>query len=509
MKLRHLALALFAPWLLAVAQPPPVEAELKNLKIDGGIEDGKARLVIEALLNAQPGSRDKLIFATSLQHTIKPTKDKVTHQLALTFDILQGKAEELPLTIAGDGEIKQVTGEGLQDWSIRQEANNTRTLILRPKKGDKPLTQLVVTVVAERELRVWRNPVPTFTLTPPQPALFNGFVKVEPSSDLELQADGPTGLFPVDAAYLPAALKTEPKPDEPEPLAFQFHGSAYTLPLKITVGDPETRQVVLRDFKLTGQLGEQTAAFTLGATARVTNPKGGTLIFLAGGLALTELPQHPDWRVTSDRGRFILFFNKPGDFPITFKFNAAVRSNGGWNAIDFRVAPSALQPIVLQGLAADTQFQFLGAARPERSGNDFVSYLPPDGSVKLAWRAAPPETEGKLFYAAEMLSQISIAPGLMRQVALLDGKVMQGELDRVTLILRGSGEVTRVLGDQVLAWKVEPGANAAERRLVVQFNQPQKGQFALQVQLQSPIGAFPQTVDAMQISPEGATRFAG
>jgi hypothetical protein len=508
MKLRHLAFALLVPCAFVIAQPAPTEAELKNLKIDGGIEDGKARLVIEALLNPQ-ASRDKLIFATTLQHVIKPTKDKVTHQLALTFDILQGKAEELPLTIAGEGEIKQVTGEGLQDWSIRQEANNTRTLILRPKKGDKPVTQLLVNVVAERELRVWRNPVPSFTLTPPQPALFNGFVKVEPSPDLELQADGPTGLFPVEAAYLPAALKTEPKPDEAEPLAFQFHGSAYSLPLKITVGDPETRQVVLRDFKLTGQLRDQAAAFTLTATARVTNPKGGMLTLLVGGLALTELPQHPDWRITSDRGRYILYFSKPGDFPLSFKFNGAVRSGNGWNALDFRVATSALQPIILQGLPADTQFQFAGAARPERSGNDFVSYLPPDGSVKLSWRAAPPETEGKLFYAAEMLSQISVAPGLMRQVALLDGKVMQGELDRVTLTLRGSGEVTRVLGDQVLAWKVEPGANAAERRLVVQFNQPQKSQFTLQVQLQTPIGAFPQTVDAMQLRPQGATRFAG
>jgi hypothetical protein len=31
----------------------------------------------------------------------------------------------------------------------------------------------------------------------------------------------------------------------------------------------------------------------------------------------------------------------------------------------------------------------------------------------------------------------------------------------------------------------------------------------LQVQLQSPIGAFPQTIDAMQLRPEGSTRFAG
>jgi hypothetical protein len=110
-----------------------------------------------------------------------------------------------------------------------------------------------------------------------------------------------------------------------------------------------------------------------------------------------------------------------------------------------------------RGWRADTQFEFAGAARPERTGSDFTSYLPSDGTVKLSWKEARPEAEGKLFYAAEMLSQISVSPGLMRQVALLDFKVMQGELNRVTLLLRGAGEVTRVQGDQVLSWNVEPG----------------------------------------------------
>ena len=66
-------------------------------------------------------------------------------------------------------------------------------------------------------------------------------------------------------------------------------------------------------------------------------------------------------------------------------FNALVNQNeGGWNALDLHVTPTALQPIVLEGLAQDTQFQFPGAARPERKGSDFVSYLPSDGSVKFS-----------------------------------------------------------------------------------------------------------------------------
>ncbi len=273
--------------------------------------------------------------------------------------------------------------------------------------------------------------------------------------------------------------------------------------------NPPAATVTLRDFKLVGDLRGDRAVFTLTATAWVEHRKGGSIDLLSGAAAITELTAAPKSRVRAGENRFVAVFDRRGEFPVRIKFSAAVRQSDGWNAVDFRVAPSTLQPIVLQGLAADTQFQFAGAARPERQGNDFISYLPSDGAVNLSWKEARPEAEGKLFYAAEMLSQISISPGLMRQVALLEGKVMQGELTGLTLLVRGAGEVTRVQGDQVLAWNVEPAQDSADRRLVVRFNQPQKDRFALQVQMQTPLGAFPQAVEAMQLRPEGATRLAG
>jgi hypothetical protein len=135
-------------------------AEIKDPAISGGVADGKVRLVIEGLLSGQAADKDKLIFSTSLQHWIKADRDKLTQHLEATFNILQGDAKELPLTITGEGDIKQITGEALQDWSIRQEPNGVRTLLLRPKKGDKPLTQLAVVIIVERELKSWKNPLP-------------------------------------------------------------------------------------------------------------------------------------------------------------------------------------------------------------------------------------------------------------------------------------------------------------------------------------------------------------
>jgi hypothetical protein len=275
------------------------------------------------------------------------------------------------------------------------------------------------------------------------------------------------------------------------------------------VASPTQNSFTLHDFKLTGDLNSERATFTLSAIVKVENPKGGSIDLISGKVALTEVPAHPRWKIRAEGDRYVLTFDRAGEYPIQLKFNALVWPNDGWNRVDFQVAPGPLEQVVLQGLAADTQFQFTDAARPERITNGFVSVLPSDGKLKLAWKEAKPEGEGKLFYAAEMLSQISVSPGLMRQVGLLDFKIMQGEMNRVALVLHGAGEVTRVAGDQLLAWNVEPITNSSDRRLIVQLNQAQKDQFSLQVQMQTPLGAFPQVTDAMQVRPDGATRFDG
>jgi hypothetical protein len=267
--------------------------------------------------------------------------------------------------------------------------------------------------------------------------------------------------------------------------------------------------VTLRDFKLAGTLTNNQAVFTLSAIAKVQDTKGASLELLSGAVALTELAGNPKWHLRAEPNRYVVDFDRAGDYPIQLKFTAAVQQHDGWSAVDFHVAPTALQSVTLHGLADDTQFQFAGAARPERKGTDFVSYLPSDGAVRLSWKEARPETEGKLFYAAELLSQISVSPGLMHQAALFDFKVMQGEMSRVTLRLHGEGEVTRVQGDQVLSWNVEPMTGSADRRLVIQLNQPQKDQFSVQVHAQTPLGAFPQTSPAMQFQPDDATRLSG
>ena len=215
-------------------------------------------------------------------------------------------------------------------------------------------------------------------------------------------------------------------------------------------------------------------------------------------------------KIHPDGDKFVLTFDRRGDFPVDLKFSAAVTQSNEWNAVNFRVAPSVLQPVALRGLPADTKIDFAGAARPERQGDEFVSFLPSDGAVNFSWKEIQPESEGKLFFSAETLAQITVSPGLMRQADLLNFKVMQGELKRVTLLLRGAGRSRPRPGRPGLfPGKSNPSTNSSERRLVIELNQPQKDQFSLQAVIETPLGAFPQEADACWLRPEDATRFAG
>lgn len=483
--------------------------EVKKASVAGVVDEEKARLVIEADLRGLTGAPRKSIYAASIQSRMQVATAAVTQEFRFNVEAIEGDLREVAFALSGSGEIREVTGENLENWSIQRSTNGVRHLVLRLKKTDQRLTSFSGRATAETVIKEVPAEVTPLSMVTEPATLAHGYIRIDSDLGLSVEVVKPVGVVPVEPEYLPAELKSTNKAADDQTKAFRFHGSAYSLPLRVVAADPEAGRVTLADFRMVGQLSDDQAAFTLTAVARVKNQRGGKLTILSGEAALTGYEQVSGWRLQFDQGGYLAVFDKAGEFPIELRFNAAVRVTNGWNRISFRTAPGTLQPILLRGLPAETEFQFAGAARPERSGNEFASHLPPDGTVDLAWKSARREQEGALFYAAEVFSQISVGPGLMRQSAVLEFKVMQGELSRVVLMIGGEGEVTRVQGPAVLAWNVGPSSSKGERPLEVRLNQPQKDRFVVQVEMQTPLGSFPQTVDAITLRPEGATRFAG
>src|ERR1035437_8015653 len=82
--------------------------------------------------------------------------------------------------------------------------------------------------------------------------------------------------------------------------------------------------ITLQDFKLTGDLGGEVAAFALTANAKVEDAKGGSLELLSGPVALTSIGAQQKWQMSVEQNRFVAKFARNGTFPIEVHFNAAV-----------------------------------------------------------------------------------------------------------------------------------------------------------------------------------------
>lgn len=491
----------------AAAGGPKVE--VKEGSIDGRFDGTTGKLVIQATLGGPGSVAEPSIQGTRVEHTVRATPGRLFHSVDLRIEALRGQLDEVVVPLEGEGEVRSVTGEGLIDWSLRQGTNGVRALVLRVKTGEKPVTVFRGRLLAETPVGALPTVVRALTLGSEPAMLGTGYVRIEIPSELDLGLTNAVGLVQVPRGVLPGAMGAAPTNAAVRTLAYRFHGESYSLPIRLALADPEAREVVVSDFRLAGDLSDQSAAFTLSGVAKVRNPLGGTLDLLSGGLALAQTAVGEGWTLDFAQGRFRLVFPRGGEFPFELKFNAAIRGEDGWNTVDFRAAAGALAPVVLRGLPADTQIRFSEAARPERTGETFASFLPASGRVKLSWRQARTETEGRLFFAAEAVTQLAVSPGLMRQTTLLDLKIMQGELSRLEMGVTGEGEVTRVQGPQVLSWEVVPVPGGTDRRLVVQFNQPQRDQVGFQLQIQRSLGAFPLAFDAVRLRPEGATRYGG
>lgn len=492
----------------ARAGEPTIQAEVKSASVDGRLDGDRARLVIEANLGALGHGSNRVVYGVTVLQEVHASRERLLQVFNVRVDAVQGGLKEVVLALNGEGEVREVTGDGLEDWSVRWGAGGGRSLVLRLKGGDKPVTTANVQVKAEVQIRGLPAAVQALSMTTDPAVLANGYVRLDAEPELSVQAGGVTGLVPVEVKYLPEGLRP-PEGKGASVVAYRFHGGGYSLPVRVRYVDPEAGRAALSGFQLTGRLKGDRASFTLTATARVRDAKGAPLELLRGVAALSELVSPEGVRLRFKDGRYLAEFDRAGEFPLRLQIEALVRFTNGWSEVDFGVAPSGFQPVRFEGMLPDTQFRFAGAARPERVGDVFTSHLPPSGDVKLAWKEGRPEAEGRLFYAAEAMSQVVVSPGLLRQVILIDFKVMQGELNQLSLRLEGEGEVTRVQGPAVLSWNLEPGSEAGVRRLVVKLNAAQKESFPLAVHCQRTLGAFPQEAEVLRCQPEGVTRYDG
>lgn len=444
-----------------------------------------------------PGDEKPLAFlyAASVDARVRVGMDAIEQTIELSIRVVQGKGSQVSLGLRGDGDVVEVTGEGILSWSVRT-AGDERFLELQLAKSDEDRR---ATVKLLTKLGSLPSEVNVLHLAPGSALGFNALVQIEYASDLSGKLVAADGFAPLVSNERADHLQTST-------------GGRLTLRLDRQSALPPP--VDLLDTQLVGRLhpNGKSAIFTLSSTATVTEVNA-RLSILSGGLALSELPQSDDYRLELKSGEAVptyeLVFAKRGSFPIELQFVAPFSTaRANWQGLDFTIASSAVVPFRLDGFASDLEFasdpQMIV---PSRKQDSWQGFLPASGHVRLEWKNASSAVEGKLFFATSARVEASVGPGLLREEHTIEYQLLQGQLPSLSLVVRGPGEILDVEGEHIVGWKV--AEDGTQQRLEVTLSQPLSGSSQIRVRSQTPLGAFPVRVEGLTLEPEGSIRHSG
>ena len=458
-----------------------------------------------------------LFFSAAADISATASTTETISTQRITYTIVQGIPKTLSLSLTGSGEVTSVTGEGLQDWSVRVAKDGSRFLDVRPIIADEKNPPKTFTI----QLTTNEKSEGNSALLIPGPGSASGFsasIALNPSPGTELRVTEATGLFPIESGTTRHYLAT----------------NASSLKFSGTPTGSESRGLELHNSSITGKVSEDSKfiTFKLSATGRAKeglNPsaqqpeqqdpfapqpppvpeseKPRTLL-LTNPAAITSSSSNENYHIALTKdSAYDLIADTSGDFPIEIEFVVPITREGDWNRISFSLPAGVVVPITLTGLPDAVIFDRDLSIVPRETDNAYRGFLPASGQASLAFKSATAAEDGSLFFTSHATTDVRIGSGLLRQFTGLDLRVLQGKLPSLSLALQGPGEILSVSGDSVLAWSVT-GENE-DRRIEIKLSRPIEGSERIIIEAQAALGGFPVRMEALRISPIGTLRHSG
>jgi len=453
------------------------------------------------LMPWQPVAKDApLFFSTTAVVTARAGLADVTSEQQLSFRIQQGRPEVLSLSLNASGDIVSVTGAGLRDWSVRVDANGARFLDLRPllPEGKEAKQPGEFTVQVKTRQAFVEGAGGTVALLLPAPGAATGFaldVTIKPDPAVDLRMTKADGLLPIEATD-----------------ARKFVGSgAAALEVQVTPGGSGARGVELLDTRLAGKLAADGGSVSFHLTGQARAAAEGSAVELFDGVALSSGVAGEGWHVVlrkvNESYVYDLVAERAGDLPVAIDFDVPVTRKGDWRTLNFRLPAGVVVPVRLEGLGKGVEFNRSMAVVPEAADGQWSGFLPASGAATMAWRVAGTVADGALFFSSTETTDVRVGSGLLRQLTVIDLRILQGKLADLALTLDGPGEVLSVAGETVLGWSVKDDKGL--RRLEVRLNQPIEGTGRLVIESQAALGGFPVRAEALRMAPVGVLRHSG
>ncbi|HSP41782.1 MAG TPA: hypothetical protein VLO11_02825, partial [Luteolibacter sp.] len=287
---------------------------------------------------------------------------------------------------------------------------------------------------------------------------------------------------------------------------------AASLQLRVSPEGTGARGLELRNTVLTGRVSDDGNSVSFHLTGMARSERVGATVELLGGSAaltsgLTDGTMHVALRESGDAWVYDLVADLAGEFPVSIRFEVPVTRKGDWRQLSFTMPSGVVVPVRIDGLDGGVSFDPSLAVVPERNDNQWRGFLPANGNAAMAWREKDQVADGTLFFSSTATTDVRVGSGLMRQMTVVDLRVLQGKLGELKLDLDGPGEVLSVSGESVLGWNVREASG--KRSLEVKLSRPIEKADRIVIEAQAALGGLPMKIDALRMTPVGALRHSG
>ena len=437
-----------------------------------------------------------VFFTAGAKATAQVGPRDIKQVIQATVQVIQGEAETLSFGLKGAGQVTKVEGENLRSWAIRQEG----ALRFLDLQVNEEVTELDVQIEIHSSALKLPADVELTHLAPGESVGFESTVTINYAAGVEGVVTAAEGFAPLDVDGA---------------VAFQS-STGGQIRLSLSRDGAAPGPVELSDTTLQGDLHSngKSMSFQLRSTANV-NEDGAEITILSGNAAVIRVPADGNYRLRlateNRRPVYKLVFAKAGTFPVSLDFVATILVPGAnWQSMDFTIAAGAVVPLTLRGLDSELEFHRDQQSIVPRRGDEqdhWLGFLPATGHARLRWKTARETGTGELFFTTTCHVDAKVGAGLLRQDHDITYQVLQGELESLTILLNGPGEILDVRGSNIVAWRVTSEGEA--RRLDVTLSQPISAASQLKIRSQTPLGAFPVRVEGLRLRPLGAIRHSG
>lgn len=454
-------------------------------------------------------------YATSVASKVTVSEDTFSQSSGIEITSLQGKTKRFSLKLSHQVKGITVTSEKLKHWALRVDAKtNSQYLDIFPKDENVKKMNALLTYSLERidEDEIFFD-VLSFSPLEKESGGHSETINLINNTGVDVRAVSQKGFSPVE------------NNDTDHPTEFVSH----------TGGEIKLRAQSAKIF-----LGHD-YCHKLSAEARVSEDgksvdlrvrgvyisacrRGGKVTLMTGAAALVNYPTTKGLKVMNrlveNQNSILLAVEKSGEYPFDLNFVVPVDEVSGWKKIAFKLFDSAIVPITFHGLEKavkgnqlyfDDERNVVPRARTanrlvdEASGaSHYAGFLPAEGGCDIRWSASNNDQKSKLFFTTSSITDVKVGGGMVKQRCYIQGKVLQGKLDKYTLKIEGEGDVTEVSGVQVSHWNVTESGE-----LVIHLTGSYKEVGGVSVFTQQPLGVFPANMDPIKMTPINSERHSG